>query len=403
MKKVKCEIGNKAKFRQIEKQLKVMARSQPDDKFMLVHGLIEENRTVAVTGDGTNDAPALNRADVGFAMGITGTDVAKSACDIQLLDDNFCSILVAVQYGRNIYDNVRKFLQFQLTVNVVAMFIVFAGACIFSEPPLTSTQMLWVNLIMDTFAALALATEPPNPAVLDRKPAHRTDAIVNSVMWRNVIGQSIFQITVLLVLLFKGGDIFGIAYEQSDPFYPTDKEMHSMATRAALLGWEEQEPTQKVQMYSIIFQTFVFMQLFNQINSRKLGEREFNVFASFFNNFMFIGILLLTFAIQVVIVQYGGRYMRTVPITWEQNGICCAIGAFSLVWGFILKCVPASWFEWIRLEEREMSAEEEQVGLVASMRKSHTLSAKKMQTSSGRKRTSTKKVTFGDNDNYKIN
>ena len=169
-----------------------MARSQPNDKFMLVHGLIEEKRTVAVTGDGTNDAPALNRADVGFAMGITGTDVAKNACDIQLLDDNFCSILTAVRYGRNIYDNVRKFLQFQLTVNVVAMFIVFAGACIFSEPPLTSTQMLWVNLIMDTFAALALATEPPNPSVLDRKPAHKTDAIVNSVMWRNVIGQSIF-------------------------------------------------------------------------------------------------------------------------------------------------------------------------------------------------------------------
>ena len=103
------------------------------------------------------------------------------------------------------------------------MFIVFAGACIFSEPPLTSTQMLWVNLIMDTFAALALATEPPNEKLLDRLPATKSDAIVNATMWRNVIGQSIFQITVLLVLLFKGGDIFGIPYLQSDPFYPTDK------------------------------------------------------------------------------------------------------------------------------------------------------------------------------------
>ena len=177
-----------------------------------------------------------------------------------------------------------------------------------------------------------------------------------------------------------------------------------MADRAALLGWEEQEPTQKVQMYSIIFQTFVFMQLFNQINARKLGEKEYNVFERFFNNPMFLGILILTFAIQIVIVQYGGRYMRTVPITWEQNGYCAAIGAFSLVWGLFLKFIPSRWFAWIRLEEKEMSAEEEQVGLVASMRKSHTLSAKKMQTSSGRnKRTSTKKVNYDGEDNYKIN
>lgn len=200
-------------FKQIEKQLRVMARSQPDDKFLLVDGLIRIGRTVAVTGDGTNDAPALNRSDVGFAMGITGTDVAKNAADIQLTDDNFCSILVAVKYGRNIYDNVRKFLQFQLTVNVVAMFIVFAGACIFSEPPLTSTQMLWVNLIMDTFAALALATEPPHDSVMDRQPAKKSDLIVNSTMWRNILGQAIFQIVTLLSMLFLGGKMFGIDYK----------------------------------------------------------------------------------------------------------------------------------------------------------------------------------------------
>jgi len=235
--KVEAVIENMNKFREIAKVLKVMARSQPDDKFMLVDGLIRGGKTVAVTGDGTNDAPALNRADVGFAMGITGTDVAKSACDIQLLDDNFCSILIAVKYGRNIYDNVRKFLQFQLTVNVVAMFIVFSGACIFSEPPLTSTQMLWVNLIMDTFAALALATEPPHDSVLDRKPSSKSDIIVNSVMWRNIALQSIYQIIILLVLMFKGGQIFGISYLQSDPFYPTEEDIEKNADRALLMGW----------------------------------------------------------------------------------------------------------------------------------------------------------------------
>jgi Ca2+ transporting ATPase len=160
--RLKEEIGNKNHFRNVAKQLKVLARSTPEDKYMLVMGLKELNSVVAVTGDGTNDAPALKKADVGFAMGITGTEVAKEASDIILLDDNFASIVTAVKWGRNIYTNVRKFLQFQLTVNVVAMFIVFMGGVVVSDPPLTSVQMLWVNLIMDTFAALALATEPPS-------------------------------------------------------------------------------------------------------------------------------------------------------------------------------------------------------------------------------------------------
>ena len=256
VKEVVCEIGNVHKFRRIEKKLKVMSRSQPDHKFMLVDGLIKEGRTVAVTGDGSNDAPALNRSDVGFAMGIAGTDMAKSASDITLLEDDFSDILVAVKYGRNIYDNVRKFLQFQLTVNVVAMFIVFAGACLFSDTPLTSTQMLWVNLIMDTFAALALATEPPTDALLDRQPAKKSDAIVNSVMWRNILGQSLFQIIVLLVLLYKGGDMFGIEFDQKDPFYPTEDDITENPDRT---DWVLQEPTTKVELYTIVFQVFVFM------------------------------------------------------------------------------------------------------------------------------------------------
>lgn len=185
---MKEEIGNKAQFRQIKDKLKVLARSTPEDKYMLVTGLKELNAVVAVTGDGTNDAPALKKADVGFAMGITGTEVAKEASDIILLDDNFASIITAVKWGRNIYTNVRKFLQFQLTVNVVAMFIVFLGGVCISDPPLTSVQMLWVNLIMDTFAALALATEPPGEDLLTQPPYSRTELIVTPVMWRNIIG-----------------------------------------------------------------------------------------------------------------------------------------------------------------------------------------------------------------------
>lgn len=370
VKQVVCRIGNMNVFRKVDAKLKVMARSQPDDKFMLVDGLIKIGKTVAVTGDGTNDAPALNRSDVGFAMGITGTDVAKNASDITLLDDNFCSILIAVKYGRNIYDNVRKFLQFQLTVNVVAMFLVFAGACLFGEEPLTAVQLLWVNLIMDTFAALALATEPPNDIVLDRLPASKTDVIVNAVMWRNIMGQAILQITVLLTLMYKVRDIFGIVYGDDDPFYPSEEDIANNPDRTDWVLWE---PTTKVEGYTIVFQTFVFMQLFNQINARKLGERDFNVFKDFFNNFMFLFILILTFGIQMLIVEFGGKYMRAYPLSMRDNGICFGIASFTLIWGLILKFVPARWFAWIRLEEKEATAKEEQEGLVASLRKSRTM------------------------------
>jgi len=161
-------VANMKKFKEIKTHLRVLARSSPEDKLLLVTGIQDSQGVVAVTGDGTNDAPALTKADVGFAMGITGTDVAKGASDIILLDDNFSSIIVALRYGRNVYDNVRKFIQFQLTVNVVAMFIVFFGAVVLKDSPLNAVQMLWVNLIMDTMAALSLATEPPAADILNR-------------------------------------------------------------------------------------------------------------------------------------------------------------------------------------------------------------------------------------------
>lgn len=197
-------VRNMNKFREVKKYLRVLARSSPEDKYLLVTGIQACQGVVAVTGDGTNDAPALTKADVGFAMGITGTDVAKGACDIILLDDNFTSIVVALRFGRSVYDNVRKFIQFQLSVNVVAMFMCFFGTVILSDSPLNAVQLLWVNLVMDTLGALALATEPPNKDILKRPPYKKDNQIVTELMWRNIFGHAIWQVILLTCILLGG-------------------------------------------------------------------------------------------------------------------------------------------------------------------------------------------------------
>ncbi|XP_030826195.1 LOW QUALITY PROTEIN: plasma membrane calcium-transporting ATPase 3-like [Camarhynchus parvulus] len=196
-------------------KLRVLARSSPTDKHTLVKGIIDstigdQRQVVAVTGDGTNDGPALKKADVGFAMGIAGTDVAKEASDIILTDDNFSSIVKAVMWGRNVYDSIAKFLQFQLTVNVVAVIVAFTGACITQDSPLKAVQMLWVNLIMDTLASLALATEPPTEALLLRRPYGRDHPLVSGTMLRNILGHAAYQLLVIFTLLFAGEVLFDI-------------------------------------------------------------------------------------------------------------------------------------------------------------------------------------------------
>ena len=197
-------VGNMDNFMLVRDQLRVLARSSPDDKYLITTGLKKLDHVVAMTGDGTNDAPALKKADIGFAMGIAGTEVAKEASGIILLDDNFCSIVTAMKWGRNIFDSIRKFLQFQLTVNFVALVMAFVGGAILRESPLNPIQMLWVNLIMDTLASLALATEPPTDELLKRKPYSKRESLITSQMWKFIICQGIMQILILGVILFRG-------------------------------------------------------------------------------------------------------------------------------------------------------------------------------------------------------
>ncbi|XP_054976089.1 plasma membrane calcium-transporting ATPase 3 isoform X2 [Sorex araneus] len=304
-------------------KLRVLARSSPTDKHTLVKGIIDstsgdQRQVVAVTGDGTNDGPALKKADVGFAMGIAGTDVAKEASDIILTDDNFSSIVKAVMWGRNVYDSISKFLQFQLTVNVVAVIVAFTGACITQDSPLKAVQMLWVNLIMDTFASLALATEPPTEALLLRKPYGRDQPLISRTMMKNIVGHAAYQLTIIFTLLFVGELFFDIDSGRNAPLHSPPSEH-----------------------YTIIFNTFVLMQLFNEINARKIhGER--NVFRGVFSNPIFCGIVLGTFAIQIIIVQFGGKPFSCSPLSTEQWLWCLFVGIGELLWGQVIATIPSS-------------------------------------------------------------
>lgn len=198
------------------------------------------------------------------------------------------------------------------------MFIVFMGGVVVADPPLTAVQMLWVNLIMDTFAALALATEPPSDTILEDPPYSRTEMIVTPTMWRNIVGQALFQATFLVVMLFAGKQIFGFEYDENTPFFLEDVNGQNVAT-------------EKTRHYTIIFNTFVFMQVFNEINSRKLGAFEYNVFKGFFNNALFTSVIIVTIIVQVALVQYGGKPVRACPLTYTEHGICLAIGMLSFL------------------------------------------------------------------------
>ncbi|CAD6343948.1 unnamed protein product [Miscanthus lutarioriparius] len=182
---------------QLIPKIQVMARSSPLDKHTLVkHLRTKLDEVVAVTGDGTNDAPALHEADIGLAMGIAGTEVAKESADVIILDDNFSTIVTVAKWGRSVYINIQKFVQFQLTVNVVALVVNFSSACLTGSAPLTAVQLLWVNMIMDTLGALALATEPPNNELMKRTPVGRKGNFISNIMWRNILGQAFYQFLV---------------------------------------------------------------------------------------------------------------------------------------------------------------------------------------------------------------
>ncbi|XP_006421285.2 putative calcium-transporting ATPase 11, plasma membrane-type [Citrus clementina] len=299
-----------ADMKRIIPKLQVMARSLPLDKHTLVTQLRKTfGEVVAVTGDGTNDAPALHEADIGLSMGIAGTEVAKGNADVIILDDNFSTIVNVAKWGRAVYINIQKFVQFQLTVNVVALVINFVSACASGSAPLTAVQLLWVNMIMDTLGALALATEPPHEGLMKRPPVAKGESFITKVMWRNIIGQSIYQLIILVALNFDGKQILGL----------------SGSDATAVLN-------------TVIFNSFVFCQVFNEINSREM--EKINVFKGMFDSWMFVGILVLTVAFQIIIIEFLGAFASTVPLSWHQWLLCILIGAVSMPIAVVIKCIP---------------------------------------------------------------
>ncbi|XP_021724180.1 putative calcium-transporting ATPase 11, plasma membrane-type isoform X2 [Chenopodium quinoa] len=296
-------------MKEISQRIQVMARSLPLDKHKLVSNLRILREVVSVTGDGTNDAPALHESDIGLAMGIAGTEVAKESADVIILDDNFSTIVNVVKWGRAVYINIQKFVQFQLTVNIVALMLNFVAACITGSAPLTAVQLLWVNMIMDTLGALALATEPPTDELMKRPPIGRNVSFITKTMWRNILGQSVYQFAVLAVLSFDG-------------------------ERLLRLGG----PDSQVILNTVIFNSFVFCQVFNEINSRDI--EKINVFRGIFSSWIFMVVMVSTVAFQAIIVEFLGTFASTVPLNWQLWLISILIGAVSMPLAVILKCIP---------------------------------------------------------------
>lgn len=297
---------------QVAPKITVMGRSSPNDKLLLVQALRKGGEVVAVTGDGTNDAPALHEADIGLSMGIQGTEVAKESSDIVILDDNFASVVKVVRWGRSVYANIQKFIQFQLTVNVAALVINVVAAVSSGDVPLNTVQLLWVNLIMDTLGALALATEPPTDHLMHRSPVGRREPLITNIMWRNLIVQALYQIAVLLVLNFYAIDILQLS---------SDSKEHAFHVKN-----------------TVVFNAFVLCQIFNEFNARK--PDEMNVFSGVTKNYLFMGIVGTTFVLQIIIVEFLGKFTSTVKLDWKQWLVCFAVGIVSWPLAVVGKLIP---------------------------------------------------------------
>lgn len=333
--------------------LRIVARAKPLDKYRLVKLLQELGEVVAVTGDGTNDAPALKKADVGLAMGIAGTEVSKEASKIVLLDDAFSTIVKAVHWGRSLYENIQRFVQFQLTINVSALVITFLGVWPFDvKAPFTVLQLLWINVIMDTFASIALCSEAPRAGVMNLPPKRRNESIVTPAMIRTILLTAGFFVVVMLGLLLamKGGFLRGdgpwsveiagtrLAVPQNDPHLARDAE-----GRWSYQG-QDAEVTFTVYQMSLFFSIYVFFQVWNQFNARSLTPEK-SAFHRVLQNPLFLAIAAVIAIGQIVIVTFGGSVFKVEPLGPLDWAGVIAFTASVLVFAEIVRRIRRMTFE----------------------------------------------------------
>ena len=333
----------------IKKNVQVLYRASPTDKHMFTAAMKRSGSSCALTGEGINDARALSEASVGFAMGEDGCSVAKDHADIIILNDNFATVVSAIRWGRNIFDNCRKFVQFQMTVNVSCLFIVMLSGTFLGTIPFSIIQLLWINLVMDVLAAIALATEAPHPTQLKKERLKKSDKVLTPLMWRAVASQTLYQALVMLILLFLGPLMFGISYNLITTPLRNDEA-------------DGGAPTYKLQHNTLMFQTFMMMNLFNMFNCRKLGSEQdpmFNVFEGIHRNWWFLIVFLAEINLQFLMVGYSGsgKLFMTTPITLGMHLTAFFLGLGSLAVAAIVKKTPNKWLEMFpQLNESEEEA-----------------------------------------------
>jgi Ca2+-transporting ATPase len=300
-------------------RLRILARARPLDKLRMVRLLQDQGHVVAVTGDGTNDAPALKRADVGLAMGVAGTAVAKEASKIVLLDDSFATIVKAVHWGRALYENIQRFIQFQLTINVSALAIAFFGPFLGVKPPFTVLQLLWINVIMDTFAAIALCSEPPRPGLMRLRPKRRDESILTPAMRWTILTTAAFFVAAMLGLLL--GMKVGWFAEGSGP-NPD--------------GWDF--APLNVRQVSFFFTAYVLFQVWNMLNCRSLSP-DASGLRRVRRNRAFLGIMAAILAGQVLIITVGGPVFSVEPLRLLDWLVIVAATSSVLVFAEVVRRV----------------------------------------------------------------
>lgn len=302
-------------FRQVATRVRVLACATPEDKFLLVTGLQQCGETVAVTGDGTNDAPALRKADVGLAMHLSGTPLAREAADIVLLDDNFASVVSAVKWGRNTYDGIRRFLQFQLTSNLVAIFMILLSVAVLSRSPLTTVQLLWLNLMIDSLGAIALAISRPTARIMLSQPIRSSESLITPVMWLNIAFLGLYQCLILTILLFAGPKLLNV---QS--------------------GWEITDWLEESSVhFTIFFNVFVLLAIGNEVNCRQIELEEVNPFSNQGKSPLLFWMVAGELVGQYCFVQFGAAVLVVSPLSLKEHVICWLLGASIVPVGVLIK------------------------------------------------------------------